>query len=144
MIEKILAYLGVLGIGGILGIIIKFYFDSKVSQNKLLFEARNKAYSGLMGRTLNHFCEPDLSRLPEPIREARINHLLSEVFLLGSKKLVELMGEYQIVLFKYHRYLHDVDKREKDETKAKELNADLIKLSLAINEQMRKDLNIKT
>ena len=144
MIEKILAYLGVLGIGGILGIIIKFYFDSKVSQKKLLFEARSKAYSGLMGRMLNHFCEPDLSTLPEPIREARINHLLSEVFLLGSKKLVELMGEYQIALFKFHRDLHEVDKKKKDETKATELHADLIKLSLVISELMRKDLNIKT
>lgn len=144
MIEKILPYLGVLGIGGILGIIIKFYFDSKVSQNKLLFEARSKAYSGLIGRMLSHFCELDLNTLPEPIRETRINHLLSEVFLLGSNKLVELMGEYQIALFKFHRDLHEVDKKKKDETKATELHANLIKLSLAINEQMRKDLNIKT
>jgi hypothetical protein len=145
MIEKILTYLGVLGIGGVLGIIIKFYFDSKVSHNKLLFEARSKAYFGLMGRMLNLFCEVDLNTLPEPIRVSKINHLLSEVFLLGSKKLVELAGEYQILLFKYHEELHEVTKnKKKDETKLAELHAALIKLSIPINEQMRKDLNIKT
>lgn len=143
--EKILSYLAVLGIGGILGVILKFYFDAKVTQNKLLFEARSKAYFGLMGRMLNLFNELDLNKLPEPIRVAKINHLLSEVYLLGSKKLVELIGKYKLLLFKYHNELEEVViKKRKDETRLKDLHSKLAKMVEPIHEQMRKDLNIKT
>jgi len=44
-LNQILSYIGALGLGGILGVIIKSFVDFRITQRKLLFEARKKAYT---------------------------------------------------------------------------------------------------
>lgn len=133
---QILSYLGVLGLGGILGIIIKSIVDFKISKRKLLFEARTKAYAGITGRIFNLFLEPDITVLKdEALIFAKINALLSEVFLLGSKKLVDLIGDYKVKINEFHKKL--TDKEEGNEID--KLHKQLVDLTGKIFDQMRKD-----
>ena len=140
-LEQIIAYLGILGLGGILGVIIKSIVDLKISKGQLLFESRKKAYAGLSGRLFNHFLEPDVTCFKEEaLVWAKINQILSEAFLLGSNKLVELIGEYKLKVNEYHKLL---DKKN-DEERLKKLHRELTILAGSIFDQMRKDLSISS
>jgi len=139
--EQIISYIGVLGIGGILGIVIKSIVDLKISKRQLLFEARKKAYAGLTGRVFNHFLEPDVTCFKEEaLIFAKINQLLSETFLLGSNKLVELIGGYKVKVNEYHKLLGD----KSDEERLRILHKELTALAGKIFDQMRKDLAISS
>lgn len=49
-IDKILSYIGTLGIGGIIGVIFIYIFDYNINKRKLLFEADiKKRYQNLYG-----------------------------------------------------------------------------------------------
>jgi len=127
-LNTIINYLGILGIGGILGILIKSFLDKRLKEKELLFQARVNAYRGISGRMLNLFNELDLNSLPEPVRVSRIHNLMSELYLVGSKNLVDLLGDYKKVLFEFHNELEEVLKnKKKDETKCKELHSQLAK-----------------
>lgn len=137
-IEKILSYLGTLGIGGILGIILKYIFDYNINKRKLLFEARTKAYAGITGRLFNLFLEPDITMLKnEALIFAKINALLSEACLLGSPRLVDLLGEFKEKVNEFHTVLD-----KKDDEKSKKLHPELVKLVSKVTAQMREDLFI--
>lgn len=138
-IVNILSYIGALGLGGIIGIIIKSIVDLRITQRKLLFEARKKAYAGITGRLFNLFLEPDITILQEEaLIFAKINALLSEVFLLGSNKLINLTGDYKVKVNKYHKKLSE----KKDNGELQELHKQLVELAGKIFDQMRKDLYI--
>lgn len=139
--EQIISYIGILGIGGILGVIIKSIVDLKISKRQLLFEARKKAYSSLTGRLFNHFLEPDITCFKEEaLVWAKINQILSEAFLLGSNKLVELIGEYKLKVNEYHKLLN----KKNDEDRLKILHEEITILAGSIFDQMRIDLSISS
>ena len=139
--EQIISYISVLGLGGILGVIIKSIVDLKISKSQLLFEARKKAYAGLTGRIFNHFLEPDITCFKEEaLIWAKINQLLSEAFLLGSNKLVDLIGDYKLKVNEYHKLL---DKKN-NEVRLKKLHGELTVLAGNIFDQMRKDLSVSS
>ncbi|MBA7545415.1 hypothetical protein ES705_37783 [subsurface metagenome] len=140
-IEQVISYIGILGLGGILGIVIKSIVDFKISKRQLMFEARKKAYAGLTGRIFSHFLEPDVTCFKEEaLVWAKINQLLSEAFLLGSNKLVELIGEYKPKVNEYHKLLA----KKNDEERSKILHRELTVLAGNIFDQMRKDLSISS
>lgn len=135
--EQLLSYIGTLGIGGILGIILKYICDYKLNKRKLLFEARTKAYAGITGRLFNLFLEPDITMLEnDALIWAKINAILSEVMLVGSSKLVDLVGEYKVLVNEFHQVLN------KDDEKSKEIHKKLVVLAGRIFDQMRKDIFI--
>ena len=140
-IERVVSYVGVLGVGGVFGVIIKSIVDLKIMKSQLLFEARKKAYADLTGRFFNHFLEPDVTYLKEEaLIFAKINQLLSEAFLLGSNELVEVIGEYKIKVNEYHKLLSS----KSDEERLNKLHKELSVLAGNIFDQMRKDLEISS
>lgn len=142
-LETIIYFLGAMGIGGVIGILVKHFLERKENKRKLLFEARVKAYGGLVGRLFNLFNELDINKLKEALRVAKINQLLSEAYLLGSHQLVELIGEFKPVLFAFHRELDDIVRNgKKDEDEAKSLHTELVTIIGKIYNQMRNDLFI--
>jgi len=140
-IEQVISFVGILGLGGILGVIIKSFVDFKITKRQLLFEARKKAYASLTGRVFNFFLDPDVVCLKEEaLIFAKINQVLSEAFLLGSNELVEFIGDYKVKVNEYHKLL---DKKN-DEKRLQTLHKELTTLSGAIFDQMRKDLFISS
>lgn len=138
--EQILLYLLTLGVGSVLGlIVITSYFDSKISKRRMIFEARTKAYAGITGRLFNLFLEPDIVGLKEEaLIWAKLNALLSDVFLLGSNELVDLVQEYKTKVFEFHKSLRGQSNTPETEM----LHKELVALSGLIFNQMRRDLSI--
>lgn len=137
-VEILLNYVGILGIGGILGIIIKSFFEKKLSDKKMMFEARIKAYSGITGRIFNLFLEPDITILKEDaLIWARLNQLLSEAMLMASHDLSELLGEYKDTVFNFHKVLLSKNEAEKEK-----IHRHLVELTGKIHVQMRRDLHV--
>ncbi len=142
-IETIFSYLGFLGFGGVIGIAIKSFLDRGLEEKKMLFRARVSAYKGLCGRMLNLFNELDLNSLPEAVRVSRIHGLFSELCLVGSNELIDVLYEYKKNLFEYHNELEEVVRnKKKDETKLKKLYKQLVEKTLELHDQMRKDIYI--
>ena len=131
--EQIISFVGLLGLGGLIGVAIKSIVDFRINKRQLLFDARKKAYSGITGRIFNLFMEPDIVDLKENAQIfVRINILLSEVFLLGSEDLVELVGEYKVKIVKFHTLLS----KKSDNEESKTLHDELVKLAGKIFDQM--------
>lgn len=141
--EKIISYLAAIGFGSILGLIVKYFLERRENQKKMLFDARIRAYTGLVGRLFNLFNEIDINNLEEALRVAKINHLLSEAYLIGSHDFVELVGEFKPVLFDFHNELDEIVKNsKKDETRLSDLHQELTQKIGLIYNQMRRDLFI--
>jgi hypothetical protein len=133
----ILTTLSTLGAGGLIGVLIKIFFDSRHQKKKMLFEARVRAYAGITGRINNHFLESDINRDSESVRFSQINSILSETYLLSGSQLRCLLDKYIIEVNEFHCLLL-CGKKEKSEIDSK--TAFLAKLVIEINEEMRKDL----
>ncbi len=140
---NLLTTLGSIGVGSLIGVLISAYSQSKLEKYKVLFNARVQAYTGITGRVFNLFQELDIHSLPDEVKFTKLNGLFSEVLLLGSHELVELIGEFKPLIFEFHTELTKIhnDKSYTD-AKAKELNTQLVKLVGKIHTQMRKDLDI--
>lgn len=136
-IEQVLSYIATLGLGGLIGVLLKSFFDYRVSSRRMLFEARTKAYTGITGRLFNLFQEPDIQSLPDPVKFVKINALLSEIMLMGSHKLVELLGEYKVKVYEFHLALG-----KKDDEKSDKLHKELVESVGKIYVQMRKDMHV--
>lgn len=137
-INLIITLIGVFGIGSLIGVLLKSFFDYKLTNRKMLFEARIKAYSGITGRVFNLFLESDITSLrDEALIFAKLNQLLSEAMLMASHDLSEKLGEYKTKIFKFHLALS-----KKDDEKQKELHKELVKLAGEIHDLMRKDLHV--
>ncbi len=138
-LAQIISLIGALGIGGAVGVFLKSFFDKKLSDKKMLFEARIKAYSGITGRIYNNFLEPDITTFQkkEELIWAKFNQLLSEAILLSSPKLSEMFNEYKIILFKFHCALN----KESDDLE-KELHTKVIELADKILIEMRNELHV--
>lgn len=54
-LTNIVSYIGALGVGGLIGIFIQSFFEKRLSDKRMLFEARLKAYTGITGRILIYF-----------------------------------------------------------------------------------------
>ncbi|MBU2103598.1 hypothetical protein KKD95_01135 [Patescibacteria group bacterium] len=135
---QIISLIGALGIGSVIGVFAKSYFDQRAGDKKMLFEARVKAYSGITGRLFNLFLEPDITALKHnELIWAKLNQLLSEALLMASHNLSELLGEYKVTVHKFHIALD-----KKDESESAELHKKLVELTGKIHVQMRKDLHI--
>lgn len=143
-IKTIVSYLGAIGIGSIATLFVSNYFLSKENKKKLLFEARVKAYSGLVSRFFNLFNELDINRLSEALRFVKINELLSEAYLLGSREFVEMLGKFKPNLLAFHKELDEVVRnKKKDESSAMMLHKKLLDDIGLIYNQMRTDLFIE-
>jgi len=137
-INQIITLLGAMGIGGLIGVFLKSFFDHRLSNRKMLFEARIKAYSGITGRVFNLFLEPDITALrDDALIFAKLNQLLSEAMLMASHDLAEKLGEYKTKIFEFYIALS-----KKDDEKQKKLHKELVKLAGEIHNQMRKDLHV--
>lgn len=143
-LKTIISYLGAIGIGSIGTLFINNYFLSLENKKKLLFEARVKAYSGLVSRFFNLFNELDINRLGEALRFVKINELLSEAYLLGSSDFVEKLGKFKPTLLAFHSELDDlVRNKKKDDSTAMIFHKKLLDDIGAIYNQMRSDLFIE-
>lgn len=137
-IEQIISYVGTLGIGGLLGVILKSWFDYRMNKEKILFEARTKAYAGITDRIFNLFLEPDITMLKDnALIWAKITSLLSDVVLLGSPELTDLLGDFKLKVCEFHKQLD-----EKNDKESERIHKELVKLVTEIHTQMRKDLFI--
>ena len=137
-LSQIISLVGALGVGSLIGILVKSFMDRKLSDKKMLFEARIKAYSGITGRVFNLFLEPDITALREDaLIFAKLNQLFSEAMLMDSHTLSEKLGEYKTKVFEFHIALG-----KKDDEQQKKLHKELIKLAGEIHIQMRKDLHV--
>jgi hypothetical protein len=134
---EIIPFVSALGFGSLIGIVCKSIFDSRLQNRKMLFEARTKAYAGITGRIFNLFQEPDIQQLPDPVKFVKINAILSEIMLLGSRKLIESVGEYKVKVYEFHLSLGSKD----DET-AERLHKELLSLVEQIHTNMRRDLYV--
>jgi len=135
---QIISFIGTLGIGSIFGIFAKSYLDQRVSDKKMLFDARIKAYSGITGRVFNLFLEPDIVSLKESsLVKAKLNQLFSEAQLMASHDLSGILGEYKV---RVHEFYDALDK--KDNIKIDSLHKHLVELAGKIHVQMRKDLHV--
>jgi len=135
--SEILNFVGAIGLGSILGVIFKSYFDHKITNRKMLFEARIKAYTGLTARVFNLFQEIDIQSLPDPIKWTEINKILSEAQLLSTHELAQLIGEYKVEVFDFHLALGN-----KDDKKSEKLHKEVTVLAGKIHDRMRKDMHI--
>jgi hypothetical protein len=136
---QVVSLVGALGIGSVIGVLVKIISDRELSDKKMLFEARIKAYSGITGRVFNLFLEPDITVLKEnALIWAKLNQLLSGAMLMSSHNLSELLGEYKVKVFEFHCALTD----KRDDESLKKINKDLIQLAGKIHIQMRKDLYV--
>lgn len=131
--------LGFIGIGTVIGSAIQAYFSSRMQKKKLLFEARAKAYQGMLGKLYNLFAPESIAK-NWPEYEIEINNSLSEAFLLGSKKLIILLADFKCDILELLS-LHN----SKTDDKAKEKFQTLKNSSIVnkIHEQMRNDLFVK-
>ena len=136
-INQIITLIGAMGIGGLIGVFLKSFFDYKLNNRKMLFEARVKAYSGITGRIFNLFQELDMQSVPDEVKFTKLNQLLSEIMLMASHELAEHLGEYKVKVHQFH-----VAIGEKDDEKAKKLHKELVNLTGKIHDQMRKDLHV--
>lgn len=136
--NQIIYFLGTLGVGSLIGILIKSFLDRKISDKRMLFEARIKAYSGITGRLFNLFLEPDITILKEDaLIWAKLNQILSESLLMSSHELSSLLGEYKVKVFEFHKALSN-----KDDQKSDKLHKELVKLVGKIHIQMRRDVHV--
>jgi len=69
---------------------------------------------------------------------AKLNALLSDVFLLGSNELVDLVQEYKTKVFEFHKRLMGQSNTPETEM----LHKELLALSGRIFNQMRRDLSV--
>jgi len=136
---EIISFVSALGLGSLIGIVCKSVFDSRLQNRKMLFEARTKAYAGITARIFNLFQEPDIQQLPDPVKFVKINTILSEVMLLGSRRLIESVGEYKSKVYEFHVALG-----MKDDQKAGSLHKELLVLVEQIHTNMRRDLYVDT
>lgn len=138
-ITQAISLIGALGIGSFIGVISKMIFDKKLSDKKMLFEARIKAYSGITGRVFNLFLEPDITVLKEDaLIWAKLNQLLSEAMLMSGHILCELLGEYKVKVFEFHCAMS----QKKSDEEIKKNHSDLVLLAGKIHVQMRKELHV--
>ncbi len=138
MSSNVIALISALGIGSVLGVIISSILGARAAKKKMLFEARVKAYSSIVGRVFNLFLEPDITALKEDaLIWAKINSILSKAFLLGSPKLVEFIGEFKTKVHEFHIQL-----AKKNDKKSNSLHKELTPLAGQIFDQMRKDVYV--
>jgi len=137
-LPDVITLVSALGIGSVLGVMISSILGARAAKKKMLFEARVKAYSSIVGRVFNLFLEPDITALKnDALIWAKINAILSETFLLGSPKLVELIGKFKTKVYEFH-----VQLAKKNDKKSSLLHKKLIPLTGRIFDQMRKDVYV--
>lgn len=98
--------LGFIGFGTVIGSTIQVFFNSRMQNKKLIFEARVKAYNGLIGLLYNEFF-PEKWNMDQKDLELEINKILSEPLLLGSHELVSLLVNFKNDFLYYLSTLKD-------------------------------------
>jgi hypothetical protein len=100
------------------------------------FKGRLDAYSNIIGLILNLFCDREFIALPNPVKFTMLNRLFGKTFLLASASLKTLLGEFKVKVIEFHDLLGV------EESRAKSLHAELIKIGSDIYDEMRKDLEV--
>ena len=100
------------------------------------FRGRLEAYSLVIGMVMNLFCDSEFIALSNEIKFTMLNRIFGRTFLLASETLREKISEYKKRIIIFH------DSLGVDDTKAKELHTELLKLGVEIYEEMRKDLDV--
>lgn len=100
------------------------------------FKGRLEAYSSIIGRVLNLFCDVDFIALPNEIKFTMLNRIFGKTYLLGSESLRGKIFEYKtkVILFQ--------DLLGVDDVKAQALQTELAQLSIEIYNEMRNDLDV--
>lgn len=109
-----------------------------IFQRKIIdprFEARLNIYRNVIPRIFNLFLEPDITSIKTPeIKYLVLTEIISEVILVASEKLSDLLGEYKLKVLDFHNVLNVDDK------KSETLHKELTNLVGKIFEAMREDL----
>lgn len=134
---KALGYLGTLGLGGVIGVYAKSWFDYRLKKNQILLEARVKAYSNIVSKILNKAMDPEVFTVPEPLKFVTVNKVFSEASLLAGPVLTELLGAFIPIVCEYHAALN-----QNDDVKGRELHEKLDVLARKMCSEMRKELMI--
>lgn len=137
--QDYISFIGAVGLGGgLIGVLLQSFFERRLSDKRMLFEARLKAYAGITGRVFNLFLEPDITSLKEDaLIFAKLNQLLSEAQLAASHELADPLGSYKTKVFEFHVALS-----KKDEKLQYSLHKELVQLAGKIHDQMRRDLHL--
>lgn len=136
-LATIVNFFGTLGLGGLLGVAIKSWIDYRLKKNHILLEARVSAYSKIMSRVLNMGMDPDVFKVPAPMKFVRVNQVFSEVSLLAGKDLLESIQGYIPKVCEYHDALN-----ANNDVLGMKIHAELVVLIEKMCEQMRKELMI--
>lgn len=147
--SQIMQYVGSLGIGAVIGVLLKHYLDKNQRNNELLFNARKSAYKNVIGRLNNYFMEEDTRGLREPELEAFINSFFSEVHLLCSLKLKKVITSYSEKLIEFHKELtksilaeRDGDSQDSTKVQMEKLHKELSDLGNEAVDLMRRELGV--
>lgn len=140
----ILGYVGSLGLGAFLGILVKHFLDKNLKNRELLFHARRAAYSAVLGRLNNFFLEKDTRGLPSPELAAELNTFFSAAYLLAGAALVEQLDQYSPKLVEFHEALDRAraiagDKESDDSAR---LHSEVSAIAAKISKLMRAELGI--
>ena len=100
------------------------------------FISRVEAYSNIIGRIFNLFCDVEFINLPNEVKFTMINRMFGRAVLLSSEKLSDFLTEFQKKVIEFH------DSLGVDDKKGDILHSELINLSHNIFEEMRINLKI--
>lgn len=100
------------------------------------FKGRLEAYSSVIGRVMNMFCEPEFISLPNVVKFTMLNRIFGKAYLLASQGLRDAIDAYREIVIDFQ------DALGVDDEKADRLHEDLMKSSLDIYNTMRADLEI--
>lgn len=129
-----------LGLGALIGILIKNTLDRHREEQSRLFAARREAYKNVIGRINNFFSEDDARSLNRLERRLRMNSFFSDALLLGSRTLREAIQQYM-------ERVDDIDAKidaaSTSDSEAEQLDAELAGLIERIETSMRQELGIR-
>lgn len=135
---QIISFLGTLGLGGLIGVILKSIFDIKLSDKKMLFDARIRTYSGLTTHLFNSFDDLDTSDVCDRYGYYRkINEALAEPMLLASHGLAKKFTEYRALYTNQKANWESFDSNEKKDSTRK-----LVRCAAEIHTVMRRELHV--
>jgi hypothetical protein len=137
-LNEFLSFLSALGLGGLVGICVKYYFDRKTNKNSALFIERLKTYSTLNTRLLNYFSESDIRNLPTLLdKQNKIQQIIAEALLISGEKLGDLLISLRHEVVSLYR---ELDAKNIRQDRVNKIGKKIDKMTPEIFGQMREDL----
>jgi flagellar motor component MotA len=138
-LETIIQLASTLGLGALLGVLIKNFLDRNREAQARLFTARREAYKNVIGRINNFFSERETHGLNRVERRIQMNTFFSDALLLGGQDLRAAIQEYM-------DRVDDIDTKidqAPDDQEADRLDDELSLLITRIESMMRKELGVQ-